>query len=78
MSGFDDYHFLYPKIRVSTWIFCNFSSQVNIRHLRQALFMFLQQLNDYTKNDLVLQLLHDFLVSFYASLTIKVVILYGL
>jgi len=40
--------------------------------------MFLQQLNDYTKNDLVLQLLHDFLVSFYASLTIKVVILYGL
>jgi len=33
--------------------------------------MFLQQLNDYSENDLVLKLVDDFLASHYASLTTK-------
>ena len=33
-------HFLYPKIRVNAWMFCNFSSQVEIRYLRQPLQVF--------------------------------------
>ena len=61
---------LHPKIRVNTWIFWNFSSQVNIRYLR-LIFKFLQQLNDYSENNLVLKLFDYFLVSCYASLTTK-------
>jgi len=34
-------------------------------------FKFLQQLNDYSENDLVLKLADDFLASHFASLTIK-------
>jgi len=64
-------HFLYPKIRVSTWIFWKFSSQVKIRYLRQPPVKFLQQLNDYAKNDLVLKLVDDFVACRYASLTTK-------
>ena len=33
--------------------------------------MFLQKLNDYSENDLVLKLVDDFLASRYASLTTK-------
>jgi len=64
-------HFLYPKIEVNAWIFYNFSSQVKIRYLRQPLVKFLQQLNDYSENDLVFKLVDDFLASHYASLTTK-------
>ena len=64
-------HFLYPKIGVSTWIFWKFSLQVKIRYLRQPLVKFLQQLNDCNENDLVWNLLDDFLASHYASLTTK-------
>jgi len=49
-------HFLYPKIGVSAWIFSKFSSQVKIRYLRQLPVKFLQQLNDYSENDLFLKL----------------------
>jgi len=50
---------------------------VKIRCLRQPPVKFLQQLNDYSENDLVLKLVGDFLASRYASLTTKRVILYG-
>jgi len=39
--------------------------------LRHSLFKFLQQLNDYSENDLVVKLVDDSLVSCYASLTTK-------
>jgi len=61
-------HFLYNKIRISTWIFWNF--------FHKPPFKFLQQLYDYSENDLVLKFIDDFPVS-YASLTTKVVILYS-
>jgi len=70
-------HFLYPKIGVSTWIFWKFSLQVKVRYLRQPPVKFLQQLNDYSENILVLKLVDDFLASCYTSLTTKVVILCG-
>jgi len=70
-------HFLYPKIGVSAWIFLIFSSQGNITYLRQPPVKLLQQLNDYSENDFILKLVDDFLASRYASLTRKVVILYG-
>jgi len=73
MSDFDDY----PKIGVSAWIFWKFSSQVKIRYLRQPPVKFLQQLHDFNENDLVLNLVDDFLACRYASLATKVVILYG-
>ena len=38
---------------------------------RQPLVKFLQHLNDYSENDLVLKLVDDFLASRYASLTTK-------
>ena len=50
---------------------------MKIRYLRQPLVKFLQHLNDYSENDLILNLVDDFLVSRYASLTPKVVILYS-
>ena len=62
-------HFLYPKIGVSTWIVWKFFSQVKIRYLRQSPVKFLQQLNDYSKNDFILKLVDDFLTSCYTSLT---------
>ena len=77
MSDFDDYHFLYPKIGVSAWILKNFSSLLKKGYLRQPFVKFLQQWNDYSDIDLVLKLFDDFLASRYASLTTKVVILYG-
>jgi len=46
-------HFLYPKIWVSAWIFKNFSSLLKKGYLRQPFVKFLQQLNDYSENDLV-------------------------
>jgi len=55
-------HFLYPKIGISTWIFWKFSSQVKIRSLRQPAVKFLQQLNDYSKHDIVLKLVDAFLL----------------
>jgi len=51
--------------------FQRFSSQVKIRYLRQVLVKFLQQLNDYSENDFVLNLVDDFLASRYTSLTTK-------
>ena len=62
-------HFLCSKIGASTCIFWNISLQVKLRDLRQPLVKFLQQLNDYSWNDLVLKLVDDFLASHYASLT---------
>jgi len=44
---------------------------------RQPLLRFLQQLNHYNENHLVSKLIDDVLVSHYASLTTKAVILYG-
>jgi len=44
---------------------------VKKRYLRQPFVKFLQQLNDYSENDLVLMLGDDFLASHYASLTTK-------
>ena len=44
---------------------------MKIRYLRQPLVKFLQQLNDYSENDLVFKLVDDFLASHYASLTTK-------
>ena len=64
-------HFLYPKIGVSAYIFENFSSLLKKRYFRQLFVKFLQQLNDYRENDLVLKLVDDFLASRYASLTTK-------
>jgi len=64
-------HYLYPKIGVSAWIFWKFSSQVKIRYFRQPPVKFLQQLTDYSENDLVLKSVDDFLASSYASLTTK-------
>jgi len=64
-------HFLYTKIGVSARIFKNFSSQVKKGYLRHMFVKFLQQSNDYSENDLVLKLVHDFLASRYASLTTK-------
>ena len=46
-------------------------SQVKKRYLWQPFVKFLQQLNDYSENDLVLMLGDDFLASHYASLTTK-------
>ena len=46
-------------------------------YLRQPPVKFLQQLNDYSENDIVSKLVDDFLASRYASLTTKVVILHG-
>ena len=63
-------HFLNHKIRVSAWIFWNFSSQLKIRYLRQLCFKFLQ-LNDFIGNDLVLKLVDNFLASRHTSLTTK-------
>jgi len=37
----------------------------------RPLFKFLEQLDDYSKNNLVLKLVDDFLASHYASLTRK-------
>jgi len=71
MNDFDDYPFSLPKIRISTWIFRNFSSQVKIRYWRQPLVKFLQQLNEYSKNELVLNLIDDFLTNYYTSQTTK-------
>jgi len=70
-------HFLYLKIGVSAWIFNKFSSLLKKKYLRQLSVKFLQQLNDYSENNFVLKLVDDFLASRYASLTTKVVILYG-
>jgi len=39
--------------------------------LRQTSVQFLQQLNDYSENDLVSNLVDDFLASHYTSLTTK-------
>ena len=50
--------------------FFNLSLRVKVRHLTQLRFEFLQHLNDYSANDLVLKLV-DFLASRYASLTTK-------
>jgi len=44
---------------------------VKKRYLRQPLVKFLQQLNDYSENDLILKFVDDFLVSRYTSLTTK-------
>ena len=41
------------------------------RYFRKHFIKFLQQLNDYSENDLALKLVDDFLASCYASLTIK-------
>jgi len=46
--------FIYPEIGVRAWIFRDFSSQVKITHLKQPIFKFLQQINDFRKNDSVL------------------------
>jgi len=62
-------HFLYPKIKVSAWIFKDFSLLLKKGYLRQSFVKFLQQLNDYSENDLVLKFVDDFLASCYASLT---------
>ena len=64
-------YFLYPKIKVSAWIFKDFSLLLKKGYLRQSFVKFLQQLNDYSENDLVLKLVDDFLASCYASLTTK-------
>ena len=64
-------HVQNPKIGVITWIFWNFSSQLKIRYLRQSLVEFLQQLNECSKNELILKLTDDFLASCYTSLTTK-------
>jgi len=40
-------------------------------YFRKPPVKFLQQLNDYSENDLVLKLIDDFLASRYASLTTK-------
>ena len=64
-------HFLYLKIGANAWIFWKFSLKVKLRYLRQPLVKFLQQLNEYSKNGLVLKLIDDFLASRYASLTTK-------
>jgi len=77
MSDFDDYPFSSPKIGVSTWIYWNFSSQVKIRYLRWPFVKFLQQLNDYSENDLVLKLIMIFLLVVMLQWPEKVVILYG-
>ena len=61
--------FLYTKIGVSAWIFWKFSLQVKIRYLRQPLVKCLQQLYEYSKNELVLKLIDEFLARCYASLT---------
>ena len=44
---------------------------MKIRYFRQPSVKFLQQLNDYSENDLVLKSVDDFLASSYASLTTK-------
>ena len=44
---------------------------MKIRYLRQPLVKLLQQLNEYSKTDLVLKLVDDFLAGHYASLTTK-------
>ena len=64
-------HFFYPNIGVSALIFWKFSSQVKIRYLRQPPVKFLQQLKDYSENDLVLKIVDDLLAIRYASLTTK-------
>ena len=71
MSDFDDYPFSFPKIGVSALILKHFSSLLKKGYLRQAFVKFLQQLNDYSENDLILKLVDDFLASYYASLTTK-------
>jgi len=70
-------YFRYPKIGVTAWIFKIFSLLLKKGYLRQSFVKFLQQVNDYSENDLVLKLVDDFLASCYASLTTKVVILHG-
>jgi len=69
--------FLYPQIEVSEWILKNFLSLLKKGYLRHPFVKFLQQLNICSGNDLVLKLVDDLLASHYASLTAKVVILYG-
>ena len=64
-------HFLYPKIRVSAWIFWKFFSQVKIRYLRQPPLKFLQNINEYIEDHFVLRLVDDFLGIPSASLTTK-------
>jgi len=51
--------------------FKKFSSLLKKGYLRQPFVKFLQQLNDYGENDLVLKLVDNFLASRYASLTTK-------
>ena len=48
-----------------------FSSLLKKGYLRQPFVKFLQQLNDYSENDLVSKLVDYFLDSRYASLTTK-------
>jgi len=71
MSDFDDYPFSLPRNWVSAWILKNFSSLLKKGYLRQPFVKFLQQLNDYSENDLVLKLVDYFLASLYTSLTTK-------
>jgi len=77
MSDFDDYPFSKPQNWGKRVDLKKFSSLLKKGYLRQPFVKLLQQLNDYSENDLVLQLVIDFLASRYASLTTKVVILYG-
>ena len=44
---------------------------MKIRYLKQPPVKFLQQLNDYSENDLALKSVDDFLASCYALLTTK-------
>jgi len=67
MSDFDDYPFSLPQNWVSALIFWKFSSQVKIKYLRQPPVKFLPQLNEYSDNDFVLNLVDDFLAGHYAS-----------
>jgi len=71
MSDFDDYSFCLPQIWGKRKDILKFFFTVTIRYLKQPPVMFLQQLNDYSWNDVVSKLVDDFLASRYASMTTK-------
>jgi len=72
MSDFDDSPFSLPQNWGNPMDLLNFFfTSEDKRYLRQTLFKFLQQLNDYNENALVLKSVDDVLASHYASLTIK-------
>jgi len=71
MSDFDDYPFSLPQNWGKRMDFLKFFFTNEERVVETNFCQVLQQLNDYSENDLVLKLVDDFLASRHASVTTK-------